>query len=116
MSEPKREKIIKVRVSAEELETLKWRCPKHRLAEWMREACLNPDTDWVRKTKQPDPVDPKLLRQLAGIGNNLNQIARQVNAKRKGMDDLFPALDRAEIIAALGGIERALQALREDYR
>lgn len=110
MPEPKREKIIKVRVSADELETLKWRCPKHRLAEWMREACLNPDTDWVRKTKQPDPVDPALLRQLAGIGNNLNQIARAVN--QNGVE----ALDAAKIVAALGEINGELQKLRGLYR
>jgi hypothetical protein len=42
MADAKREKIIKVRVSAEEHETLKWRCPKPQLAEWMREQCLNP--------------------------------------------------------------------------
>ncbi|WP_139788775.1 plasmid mobilization relaxosome protein MobC, partial [Klebsiella variicola] len=41
-----------------------------------RETCLG-----EKQTKQSKviEVDPKLLRQLAGIGNNLNQIARLVN-------------------------------------
>lgn len=108
--EPKRDKIIKVRVSAEEHETLKWRCPKARLAEWMREQCLNPDGDWVRQSKGPEPVDPALLRQLAGIGNNLNQIARRVNSGEWG------PVDRVAILAALSAVERELAEVRGQYR
>lgn len=108
--EPKRDKIIKVRVSAEEHETLKWRCPKARLAEWMREQCLNPDGDWVRQSRGPDPVDPALLRQLAGIGNNLNQIARRVNSGEWG------PVDRVAIIAALSAVERELAEVRSEFR
>jgi|TARA_B100000929_G_C15316637_1_gene355748 hypothetical protein len=110
MSEPKREKIIKIRVSAEEHETLKWRCPKAQLAEWMREQCLNPDGDWVRQTKGPEPADPALLRQLAGIGNNLNQIARRVNSGEWG------PVDRVAVIAALSAVERELSELRGRHR
>jgi len=106
----KREKIIKIRVSPDELETLKWRSTKAQLAEWMREQCLNPDGDWVRQTKGPDPVDPALLRQLAGIGNNLNQVARRVNTGEWG------ATDRVQIIAALAAVERELAELRALYR
>lgn len=106
----KRDKIIKVRCTAEEYETLKWQCPKARLAEWMREHCLNPDGDWVRATKGPDPVDPALLRQLAGIGNNLNQVARRVNTGEWG------AVDRVAVIAALAAVERELNELRALHR
>lgn len=108
--EPKRDKIIKVRVSAEEHETLKWRCPKARLAEWMREQCLNPDGDWVRQSQGPVPVDPALLRQLAGIGNNLNQIARRVNSGEWG------PVDRVAILAALSAVERELAEVRGQHR
>ena len=80
--EEKREKVIKIRVSAEEFETLKFNSTKIQLAEWMRETCLNPGQgDLVRDLVQPDPVDPALLRALAGIGNNMNQIAKQLNSK-----------------------------------
>jgi len=109
--EAKREKMIKIRVSAEELETLKWHCPKHRLAEWMREHCLNPDGDMVRKNApKPPAVDPQLLRQLAGIGNNINQIARAVNRSD------VAALDAAQIIAGLADIRDALEKIRSDHR
>lgn len=108
---PKREKIIKIRVSPDELETLKWRSTKAQLAEWMRETCLNDGQgDLVRQSKGPDPVDPALLRQLAGMGNNLNQIARRVNSGEWG-----PA-DRVQVIAALAGIERELAELRALHR
>jgi hypothetical protein len=103
----KREKIIKIRVSPEELATLHMHCTRGELAAWMRDTCLNPgQTDLVEDLKGPSKVDPELLRQLAGIGNNLNQIARRVNTAEWG------AADRVQVIAALAGIERELAALR----
>ena len=108
--EQKRDKIIKVRVSATEHETLKWRSTKARLAEWMRETCLNDgQLDIVKQIKGPQPVDPALLRQLAGVGNNLNQIARRVNSGEWG-----PA-DRVQVVAALAAIEREIKQLREAH-
>lgn len=107
----KREKIIKIRVSAKEFETLKWRSTKPQLAEWMRETCLNDGQgDLVDMMQGPDPVDPALLRQLAGIGNNLNQLARRVNTGDWG------ASDRVQVVAALNAIERELAALRAENR
>ncbi len=103
----KREKIIKIRVSPEELATLHMHCTRGELAAWMRDTCLNPgQTDLVEDLKGPSKVDPELLRQLAGIGNNLNQIARRVNTAEWG------AADRVQVIAALAGIERELATLR----
>ena len=103
----KREKIIKIRVSPEELETLKFNSTKVQLAEWMRETCLNPgQVDLVRDLAQPEPVDPALLRALAGIGNNMNQIARRINTGE------WDSLDVVQIVAALGAIERELSELR----
>lgn len=108
MKAVKREKIIKIRVTNEEFETLKWRSTKHELARWMRETCLNDGQgDLVKRSKRPDPVDPVLLRQLAGIGNNLNQIARKVNTGEWG------ALDRVEVIAAMAAIEQELKRMRQ---
>ena len=107
----KREKIIKIRVSPEELETLKFNSTKVQLAEWMRETCLNPgQVDLVRDLVQPDPVDPALLRALAGIGNNMNQIARRINTGE------WDSLDVVKIVAALGAIERELAELRALHR
>ncbi len=107
----KREKIIKVRVTPEEHETLKHLSTKVQLAEWMRESCLNyGQGDLVARAKGPLPVDPELLRQLAGIGNNMNQIGRKVNAGEWGPSD------RIQIIAALAAIERELAELRALHR
>ena len=98
----KRQKEIKIRLTDEEHQALLDRCTTASLASWMRESCLN-----EKRTKQSKviEVDPKLLRQLAGIGNNLNQIARLVNHESKANS----AIDRIAIITALSGIERELQ-------
>ena len=108
MTTPKRDKAIKVRVSSDELETLRQRCPKARLAEWMREQCLATESVCSRKPRTALAVDPALLRQLASIGNNINQIARRVNSGE------WMALDRLHVVAALTAIERGLIALKED--
>ncbi|WP_448687388.1 MobC family plasmid mobilization relaxosome protein [Klebsiella pneumoniae] len=50
-------------------------------------------------------ISPALLRQLAGMGNNLNQIARKVNAGGAGHD-------RVQIVAALMAIDAGLERLR----
>ncbi len=101
-----RQKIIKIRVSAEEHERLKQRCTKAQLAEWMRETCLTGQRDLVAEQKQADPVDPALLRALAGVGNNMNQIARAVNSGSWG-----PA-DTVAVIKALKGVEDRLTEIR----
>ena len=105
----KRQKEIKIRLTDEEHEALLARCTKPSLATWMREICLG-----EKQTKQSriQEVDPQLLRQLAGIGNNLNQIARIMNQKNQ----TGSALDRVSVMAALAGIERELQAVRNDYQ
>ena len=105
----KRTKEIKIRLTEEEHQDLLNRCTKASLATWMRETCLG-----EKQTKQSKviEVDPKLLRQLAGIGNNLNQIARLVNQHSK-QDSV---LDRIAIITALSSIERELQRLNDDHK
>nr|WP_240464273.1 plasmid mobilization relaxosome protein MobC [Pediococcus acidilactici] len=42
---------------------------------------------------------------MAGIGNNLNQVARRVNSGEWG------ALERVQVIGVLMAMERALKAL-----
>ncbi|WP_411569054.1 MobC family plasmid mobilization relaxosome protein [Shewanella sp. SM95] len=101
----KRQREIKIRCTDEEYQALHQRCTKLRLAEWMRETCLG------TPAKRPPPaptVAPELLRQLAGMGNNLNQIARVVNANSG-------TVDRAAIMGALVSIERQLAAIRAEH-
>ena len=105
-----REKIIKVRCTLEEYEALRHRCPKARLAEWMREHCLALEGTRSRSQKVPAAVDPALLRQLTGLGNNLNQIARRINSGQ------WTGMDRVHIVSALAGIERELAALWDNHQ
>ena len=44
---------------------------------YMRKLCVSPQKN------TPNSTDPRLLLQLAGIGNNINQIARNLNIQLK---------------------------------
>lgn len=101
----KREKIIKIRATESEYNELLGRCHKPRLAEWMREHCLG--TKVPRANAVPN-IAPALLRQLAGMGNNLNQIARAINSQE------WRPIDRVQVIAALASIQRELASLKSD--
>lgn len=95
----KRDKTIKIRVNEEELIGLRERCDRPRMAEWLRDLGLG------QRKRQPVPVaDPALLRQLAAIGNNLNQIARWAHRQE--------AVDAVAVAAALMAIARELEAVR----
>ena len=85
MEQEKREKVIKIRATESEYSELQKRNTKARLAEWMREYCLG---EKPTRSAQVPPVDPALLRQLAGIGNNINQIAHACNIRVMRNDDL----------------------------
>ncbi|UAN34351.1 MobC family plasmid mobilization relaxosome protein (plasmid) [Enterobacter sp. JBIWA005] len=65
--------------------------------------CLNEKP--ARAGKLPT-LAPALLRQLAGMGNNLNQIARRVNAGGGS------GHDRVQVVAALMAIDAGLERLR----
>ncbi|MGE0973416.1 MobC family plasmid mobilization relaxosome protein (plasmid) [Klebsiella sp. WOUb02] len=73
----KRIRFLGVRVTDAKYEQLLDRCDGKQLAVWMRETCL--DTRPARSSRLPS-MAPALLRQFAGAGNNLNQIARQINS------------------------------------
>jgi len=89
-------------VTEDEHRRLLERCDGKQLASWMRQTCL--DEKPARAGKLPS-ISPVLLRQLAGMGNNLNQIARKVNTRGT-------AQDRVQIIAALMAIDSGLERLR----
>ena len=64
---------------------------------------LRPDLPPPKPKHRPPPkVDPYLIRQVAAIGNNLNQIARRVNAGQ-----------RFDVLASLASIEDRLAELIE---
>ncbi len=58
----------------------------------MRRVCLG---EPVARTGKLPTLAPPLLRQLAAIGNNLNQTARKVNSGE------WASIDRVHLVAAL---------------
>lgn len=109
-----RDRTLKVRVTDAEHETLLANAGDKPLAEWLRETGLTgqPAEPKRRERRLPPPpdVDPALLRELISQGNNLNQIARLLNAGEWG------PMDRVQIIARLAAIEAELARIREKCR
>jgi hypothetical protein len=102
----KRERVIKIRCTDAEYDKLVERSTKLRLAEWIRETCLGVPA----KRAAPLPtVSPELTRQLAGIGNNLNQLARAVN--RSDLSNI----DKSRVITELVSIERHLSEIKKGH-
>lgn len=88
----KRERMLTIRVTDDEHARLLERCEGKQLAVWMRRVCLGEPV--ARSGKMPT-LAPPLLRQLAAIGNNLNQTARKVNSGQ------WSSGDRVQVVAAL---------------
>lgn len=103
----KRERMLTIRVTDDEHARLLERCEGKQLAVWMRRVCLSEPV--ARSGKLPT-LAPPLLRQLAAIGNNLNQTARKVNSGQ------WSSGDRVQVVAALMAIERELRSLRQVVR
>jgi hypothetical protein len=97
-----RDKSIKIRVTADELSQLNARKTCDELARWMRETCLGHAT---KRGRIPD-ADPALLRSLAAIGNNLNQVAKRVNTTA------IQTADAVSVVVELQRIADALEQLR----
>lgn len=66
----------------------------------------------LRKRREPPPVDPDLLRELARIGNNLNQLARSAN-RRKPVPATALLVKLIEIDRQLADL-RAVHTLADD--
>lgn len=104
MSKTVRSKSIKIRVTPEELLLLQEKADGQPLASFMREFCLHAK---FPKRRQPPKIDPEFMRKFAGICNNLNQIAREVNSRH----------DRYNLLAVTLSIKlflHDLQALKAD--
>jgi len=65
-----------------------------------------PEKKVIRHTKVTDPA---LIRQLAWIGNNVNQIARALNQSKS-----ISKIETASLFAVLAIIAEELEALNED--
>lgn len=104
---------------------LQVRCSPEEKAEWEAKAKAQGVTvsELVRATFSGDPIrsqpiaprrrdytpiDPNLLRQIAGIGNNLNQLARWANK--------LGGIVGVEVIANLIGLEQSVKKLTAEVR
>lgn len=103
----KRKREIKIRLTESEHKQLLERSQSPRLAKWVREHCLAVEVPAAQRVVR---IDPALLRQLAGLGNNVNQIARAVNSEQ------WNPIDRVEILARLSAIQRDLARLKVEAR
>lgn len=110
-----RDKSIKIRVTEAEKSALRNRATRDALAEWMRDYCLGAEIvpqstqPKSRKHREPPPVAPELLRHLAQIGNNLNQLARRVNSGE------YKASDTVVITSLLLGMAEDLKRIKEAH-
>jgi len=92
----KRTKRVEVQFTDEEYELLLQRKTKSRLAEWMRETCLD-----QKPAKQVSTVDPLLLYELNKIGVNLNQITRKINSSENNVEWLIEIIHIEQHLASL---------------
>lgn len=113
MTVRKRDKSIKIRVTDEELAKLNANKGRAELARWLRELGL--DGGSGRQDIVKHQLPPEVVRILAGIGANLNQLARHVNtAAKTGQGDVLTVV--TELLLQLSATERALNAVREVLR
>lgn len=108
MKSAKRTKEIKIRLTEQEHQDLLQR-KTGELAVWIRSACLEQE---IPQSKQVKTADPELLRQLAKIGGNLNQIAKATNTEQARGD----IINLLRVTAELAAIREQLDELLERHR
>lgn len=115
MPTPIRNKVIKIRLTDDEFAELNKRKTRPELARWIRETVLE------QQSKKSLPIRPKvrpeipnsLVMLVAGMSNNLNQIAKQLNTAAK-----HEYLNQGTIVQALLALraaERNINLLREFF-
>ena len=77
----------------------------------MRNLCVGNST---QPQKIGTNLDPQLLRQLAGIGNNTNQVTRQINYRIASGGELN-STDVVDLERCFGQILEQLIAIRQQY-
>ncbi len=109
MAAEKRTKQLIVRVSQTEFESLNKKKTRPELARWMREIALG-GFEQSKSRKPSNTFPPEIARILAGMGNNLNQTAKQLNSAAKA--GVLGNLEVVKALTTLAATERALNDLR----
>ena len=92
---------IEIRVNAGERKALEERFGKEKLSTVLRDYLLT--CKLPRRSRKPDP---KTLRALAYVGNNLNQIAKKLNTLNgKAFDKIKILRVLAELRKKIGGLK-----------
>ena len=119
---PARTKNLNLRLSETEREKLAAAAAEAglSLSDFVRQkigldALKKPAPEWKKKcppekiVRHVRAADPELVRHLARIGNNLNQLARWANRHKAG-------IDAAKVIRALGAIEEQLHEIKDAHQ
>lgn len=113
----RRDKELTIRLTAEERQIVRAIAAVSgtNMADFVRRRLLDagatvqvPDSRPLLNRVKVSAVDPALMRQLASIGSNLNQIARAVN--RQALQS--QTMQVIELLAVLSVIERQISVLR----
>lgn len=122
----KRTKVYKVRLSEEEVARLKQEAQVHQIAKFLRDtAFAKLDESQAQKEAESkgkkyafkptvyfSKLERDFLLELSRIGNNINQIAKGINADLARLEPL----DKAKLLHLLIAINENLEALREDLK
>ena len=103
----RRTHTVKIRANDQELVELRARVPDGlSLSAWLRGLATGQPRQPKPgpKRRHSDPRDPALVRQVARLGNNLNQIARWANTYKGGADAV-------QVLAHLEAISREIDSL-----
>lgn len=105
MNTENRTKQIKVRVNSDEEKELLKRANNIPLSKFMREFCLGNE---LPSNSISETADPKLLAELASIGNLLNQALRLANSEAKA----GYSLNVIRLMAAIESTQKILGELK----
>lgn len=99
---------VKIRLHPEELSKLDINRAGKPLATWLRDLGLG-----AKKSQRiTHELPPEVVRILAGIGSNLNQVSRNINtAQKAGRLDLAQGL--LPLMSQLRSTEKALDLVRQ---
>lgn len=95
-----------LRLSESEYQKISENCPMP-VARFIRETALG---NLIVRRITPPRVDPKLIRQIAFIGNNLNQLTKLSHQKNNDNE-----LDNLALLSELALIRHALDELKNEY-
>lgn len=104
MKNEKRTKVVQIRVTPAEHDKLRQMADVAHLGRWMRETCLG--TRKRAPQTLAKAVDTRLLRVMAGIGNNLNQLTRRAHSEGIG--------DGEALLLAIRRLEKLVGQVADD--